>query len=809
MSIQTIAIVHHAHTDFGYTDHPCRAKREHVKYINQAVDYVLASGDYPEGSRFAWTQEQLYPIRQWWETATETEKERFFQAIQTGRLEIAGTPFNVTAFLSREEWEAAMTWIPDDLWNRCRISTAMQNDINGMHTAGMACAYDRGIRNLWIGPNSYYGGPPIPAPAAFNWQIAPDRQMFVWLNSCYNNGFYMFNPYWRQGPVPNYSDLRYRAPEADDIWCSDELSIRKAHKLCLEHIARMEGNTDKKSASNTDSFTKSRTFGGYSLSTLPVSVTSEWRIDNDPPFYPLADFVRKWNEMGLQPRLVLCTVTQAMDMVRKELGNEIPAYSGEWVDWWANGNASSPVELSINRQAKRVLKVAKSDLFGPLTEEQKIDARQVMENICLYDEHTFGSWQSISNPYAFAAISQAAEKNAYAYRALDGAQCLLADRVRPLIQEIKNEIVVWNPGSIDLSTKIELPLNSMRGEYHSVFCKETKERFPISYVDGVANFLRPSSPAEFGPENVSKTFCDRCEKQGIVFGTITIPAMECLHFVPSTEKCAPIDLNCHPVSTETDANGWPVHILFEGQSQPIVCGSFGEFVAVNADGFSPRWTFKDIFENDDAVERRRLRKEHLSEITADYGQASCTTTIGNICYEQEIIHPALQYGKRILNIDTINNRIALELRIDRRSNFAPEVLFLHFKAPETMELPFISNAGKPFRPIVDQLPGSCMDFFAIDGWIHYPNGWMLNCRDNAIVSFGSTSVAARKSDLQGEPNDIYVRLFDNIWDTNFTANACGMMQFGFTIAADIPINEAANIAESMNFEPVVAVKMGY
>ena len=65
MSIQTIAIVHHVHTDFGYTDHPCRAKREHIKYINQGVDYVLNSSDYPEGARFAWTQEQLYPVRQW------------------------------------------------------------------------------------------------------------------------------------------------------------------------------------------------------------------------------------------------------------------------------------------------------------------------------------------------------------------------------------------------------------------------------------------------------------------------------------------------------------------------------------------------------------------------------------------------------------------------------------------------------------------------------------------------------------------------------------------------------------------------
>ena len=86
MSIKTIAIVHHVHTDFGYTDHPCRTKMEHIKYIDQAVDYILRSSDYPEGARFAWTQEQLYPLRQWWEIASDDQKKRFFQAVDTGRL---------------------------------------------------------------------------------------------------------------------------------------------------------------------------------------------------------------------------------------------------------------------------------------------------------------------------------------------------------------------------------------------------------------------------------------------------------------------------------------------------------------------------------------------------------------------------------------------------------------------------------------------------------------------------------------------------------------------------------------------------
>lgn len=809
MAIKTIAIVQHVHTDYGYTDHPNRTKREQVKYIDQAIDYVLSSSIYPEGARFAWTQEQIDPFRRWWNSASQERKEKFFAAFATGRLEIAGTPFNVTALMDKEEWETAMHWIEDDLWDACKIQSAMQIDVNGMHTSGMVSAYNRGIRNLFIGPNSYYGAPPMPTPTAFNWQIDVDKKMFVWLNSAYNDGTFMFNENWRQGPVPNYSDLRYRPPEAGDIWASDDDSIMKAYRLCQKSAAMIEGSDCQCSCKETDGFTKNRVFGGYKQETLIVSVTGQWRVDNDPPFYPIVDFVKRWNELNLQPRLVLCTVTQAMNMVKEEMGEEIPTYSGEWIDWWANGNASAPVEMSYNREAKRTLKAAKSPLFGPMSQEQKKAAREIMENICMYDEHCFSSWQSVSNPYSFANLSQTAEKNTYVYRALDGAQCLLAERVRVLTQNDKNRIVVFNPSEEDLLTFIELPLNCMRGMYYSVQCEETCEIWAIDYVDGVANFLRPNDPSEFSNENVSRTFSDKCEKQGVRFGPVRIPAGEKIHLVPLEQMAERTQIQQVGYMLQVDENGWPIHIQFEGQDTPVIDGSCGDFIAVRADGFSPRWTFKDIFENDNIEERKDLRARHIVETQPIYQNTVCVKSAGMLRFEQPMFHDSFLYAIRVLTVDLINACVNLEFRMNRRSNFNPEVLFLQFDAVRCEGMPWISNAGVKFRPEVDQLPGSCMDFYAVDGWVHYPNGWLLNSVDSALVTFGTTSVVARKTTTDGPVNKIYVRLFDNIWDTNFGANACGMMRFRFNIAADVPQNAANSKADAMAAEPVVVVKTGY
>lgn len=807
MAIKTIAIVHHVHTDFGYTDHPQRAKLEHIKYLDDAIDYVLASSHYPEGARFAWTQEQIYPVRQWWEQASEERRQKFFEAIKTGRLEITGTPFNVTAFMDRDEWETAMHWIDDELWNACNIRSAMQIDVNGMHTGGMEIAYDRGVRNFWIGPNFYLGVPPMPAPAAFWWQIAENKKMFVWLNPAYNDGYQMFNDNWRQGPVPNYSDLRYRPPEAGDIWACDEESILRAYEKCRKSVARMEGHPMDEGDENFG-FTKSKLYGGYGHEVLPVSLTSQWRLDNDPPFYPVVDFVKKWNEMGLQPRLMLCTASQAMDMVKEELADTIPTYEGQWVDWWANGNASAPVELAWSREAKRTLRAAESPVFGVLTDEQKKAVRQIRENLCMYDEHTFGSWQSVSNPHSFANKSQAAEKNIYVYRALDGAQCLLADRARAITQEERNTIVLINPTNTPLTVMQELPLNCLRGDYHSVRCEQTGEQWPLEYVDGISNFSRPKDPSEFSIENVARTFSDRCEKQAVRFGPVCIPAGGSLRLIPMEEELTTQSAQWPEPQIETDANGWPVKVQFAEQ-MPVIDGTFGEIVSVQADGFSPRWNFIDMFEDDDEEKRAAMRRDLLHEIEATYGKTVCKKEGGYLLFEQEVIHSSLRYAKRILTVDLLQKRVNLELRMDRHSDFSPEVLFLRFDAAAEDRHPWISNAGVSFRPELDQIPGSCMDFYAIDGTIHYSDGWMLHCIDNALVTFGSTSVMARKRTTDGPNSRIYVRLLDNTWNTNFVANPCGLMQFRFGAAAQVSPEEAKQIATAMETQPVDIVKTGY
>lgn len=810
MPIKKIAIVHHMHTDFGYTDHQKRAMRLHTRYIDAAIDYVLASRDMPDGAKFAWTQEVTAPIAAWWGAASDADRARLACAVETGRFEITALPINVTAFMDEAQWAYMLRWLPEEMYRLFPARSIVQNDVNGMHTAGMRLAYERGVRNLWMGPNYYLGMPPLPAPDCFDWDIGDGKRIFVWLNASYNNGTFLFNRNWRQGPVPDSSDLCYRPPEAGDIWASDEASVRSAHELCMQNLALLEGAPEGACA-QTDGFTKNRVSGGYGYETLPVSVTNQWRVDNDPPFYPITAFAAKWNALGLMPRLELTTASEAMDMMRQEAAKR-PVYRGEWPDWWANGNASMPNELMYNRAAKRTLRSALSDVFGPLTNAQRAEADTILRDACMYDEHSFGSWCSVSKPYSFPARSAAAHKSCYAYQAFDAAKCLLADRTVEAVQGVKNRIIVYNPSVSELTARIRLPLNCLRGEYASVADETSGVRYPLHYEDGPANFLRPASENAFDEENVSRTFSDKCERQAVSFGPVTVKSNERISFLLLAAAAGEPAVPASEVQLRTDDGGWPIWVQFEQQTMPVIDGAVAGLVFVQADGFSPRWTLKDIFETDNDAARARLREQHLQQteaVAAAYATVSHSN--GEIVFTQRLQHPSIRYGKRILTIDLVGKKVCVEIRFDRKHGFEPEVIFARFVTPNAYGEVITSNAGGAFAPGIDQIPGSCMDFYAIDGWVWYGDtkGWLWNGRDSALVSFGATNVMARQKTIPRNSGELYARLFDNTWDTNFAGGTDGLMTFRFDMAADIEKADAHKAAEAMAAELVTVVRMGY
>ncbi len=190
-SVKRIYIMHFSHTDIGFTDMPGVCRELQRRYLDIALDAVLAtlpnasgpknlsqnhdkSAPRPEnsgaahgsgiGPKMYWTCESLVTVDDWWQAASSARREEFLKALRSGQLDVAALPCNQTPFLDAAQWQTMLHWIPEDLWRQFQPTVALQNDVNGFPRAGAMALLDRNVKYLCMGINGDSGGPPSSGP---------------------------------------------------------------------------------------------------------------------------------------------------------------------------------------------------------------------------------------------------------------------------------------------------------------------------------------------------------------------------------------------------------------------------------------------------------------------------------------------------------------------------------------------------------------------------------------------------------------------------------------------------------------------
>jgi hypothetical protein len=790
-TIREINIVHFSHTDVGFTDHPDVCRELYRRYMEVALDAALETRRLPEDRRFRWTAEATMPVGDWWQAAPPARRKEFLRAVRERQIEVTALPFNSTPFMNAAQWRTALRWLPDDLWREVAPATAIQNDVNGVPRAAAFALLDRGVRYLFTGINEDSGGLPFPRPSAFWWKMPDGRRLFVWLNIGYGSGFDFFEAAeWRRGPVPRAADATYRPPRPGEILSSDPAALRRAHEICVRKIRDLER-------------------GGYAHSVLTISITSQWRFDNDPPFPALAEFVAGWNALGLEPRLRLTTVTEAMRRMETAMGGLVPEHSGEWTDWWANGTASAPREVAASRFAKRYLASVESPVWGPMSSGARAAADLLYRDLCLFDEHTWGSSLSVAKPYSLDTLAQFNEKSRLAWRPMARSEWLLSQRARTRLATEGEGLFVANPAAAPFTGWVKFIATALRDNYRSLEDPGTGARFPLSFEPGIEPWGRPRGASDLSAEDISATFPDQAPNKQARFWIEGLPSCSIRRLRMSTDEAREMpSVNDSAPTVVVDDSGWPKQVLWLGMNLPLFAGELGRFAAVKVEGFAPRWILGDI-RSRQGEDREKMRREHLIEVVAEpAGPASRTENPHTIVLTQNLRHPRLAWVVRVLEIWKREPHARLTLRLNRNPSAAPEIFYLDFPFPTGSTLPRLSNGGVPFTPFTDQLGATCKDYFAIDGWADFqtPEGhWLWVSRDAPLVTFGASPTLA---DRRTSPEDVHrlrAMLLNNFWYTNFLADEPGIMEFQFDFCWSKELHDAAAVAESMQTDPVVLI----
>ena len=431
-----IDFIPHSHTDIGYSHLQTEVEKIHIKNIYDALRMIDKTKNYPDDAKFRWNVESLWAAENFLRQASPDDSTRFFNAVKSGSIGLSGFYANMMTELSTPEEVFHYTDYAKILRDKFHlpIESAMITDVPGLAWSTVTGFAKGGIKYLSDGPNYLGKNNPYEGDRVGHFVKAWGDKPVWWLSPSGEEKIL----FWTAGH--GYSSWHGNAPGA--IFYSGAKKIAQyLNDLSAEHYP-------------------------YEILQWRYNIVS----DNGPIDTTISDFVKQWNEKYSSPRIVLKTVSAMFENFEKRYGKVIPTVKGDISPYWMDGAASTAREEGINRVNSFRLQQL-TTLYSILA-PQKYNAQafyQAWRNIIMFTEHTWGAFNSISDPDLPFVKEQWRIKKDFMLDADKEIKNLKNELLQPLIDSSSKKIAVVNTLSFQRNGLVYLPKNIT-----SEFIKDSK-----------------------------------------------------------------------------------------------------------------------------------------------------------------------------------------------------------------------------------------------------------------------------------------------------------------------------------------------
>ncbi len=788
-----LCVIHHSHTDIGYTDLQSRIERRHVDFIRQALA-IAGKTAQRRGSLFdgfAWTCETFWGVERFLAAASPEERERFSEAVRDGSIGLSASYLNFNELIGYDLLLESFRRGADFGGKLgVEVDSAMTADINGYGWGYAQAMLECGVSNLFTCVHTHHGMYPLGrTQIPFWWEAPSGGRVLVHSGEHYHFGNEL-------GLAPGAAASYLTKDECDagmifhDHWGVAELRIPRYLSALRER--------------------------GYELDVVPVMV-SGLRTDNGPPSAGIVDMIERWNaEHEDICRIEMVTLSRFFDDLRNEIerkGIELETHRGDWPDWWSDGPAGNPTGTRLMREAQRGLRrvraLAALDRCGDgvppnLPDGAAAEERRAVDDLLLYAEHTFSHSNAMSDPWHPLVSAISARKQGYAAEAHD----LVAGMTDEALERM---------GAVGLAVGVPLRYAVLN---------------PFSYtVRGLARL--PVGHFEFNELGLDggARVVDATSGEGLPSQLVNVPM--------GGEYLVWMEL----------ASGERRELVVE----PLECGAERESAGAEAGRAGAGSGRSEIARDDGILETAHVRIEwrpgdgivswvdrasgleflrrdrvHAAftpvyEVTPMHGRAEACSIRGAmglnrkgenvmrsagclIGEESRSVGPVvstvtLDYGVAGSNLFLLEltayagePRVDVAVRCHKDSVWEPENVYL--------SLPFSTGRGEQLwlakagaleanaavRPRVDQIPGTLTDYYAIDdgfGLLSAEMGIAVSMPDCHLLQIGPLEFGERLLSgdprLENDPQRLYAWLMNNFWETNFAASLGGFHEFRFSI----------------------------
>ena len=716
-----VYLLPHSHVDIGYTHVQTDVEKAQWKYLEMGMEAAKKSANNPPGSRFKWNVEVLWAVDSYLRQATPEKRQQFIKAVQAGQVGLQALYGNELTGLCRPEELMRLVGCAQRVGKLCDtpVTSAMITDVPG-YTWGMVPTFAHsGVKYWSIGPN---GGDRI------------GNTIAAWGDK----------PFWWIGPNGKDKVL---------VWMTGTGYYRvfsSANNL-MNYLGRLEQ-------------------GGYPYDFVQVR---HCLGDNGAPDVNFADTVKEWNNTHAYPKLVIATTDDMFRDFEQRYGDQIPTAQGDFTPYWEDGAASSALETSMNRASADRLTQAESlfAMFNPKAYPAE-DLYQAWRNVILYDEHTWGAHNSISQPDAPFVKSQWAIKRQFAVDADAQSRKLLAkaNEARGAVISLSTR----NAGGEGATTA-----SSPRAQAFDVI-NTTSDSYPWALVTVPKELSTAGDCLYYSPTEKIGGVCQRLTTGELVFRPCVNGFLSRRWYVTADKPRAPYEtfpaarIEGHTLSAADSGVARALTLRLDEHTGGIASLLWDNHELVDTAAptglndyfYLPGSDLKGLQRNGSVKISVKEKGPLITSLLVESDAPGC-----NKLTREYRLHALRNY---VEIIDTVDKK-AVRAKEGVHFGFA-------FHVPDgvvRMDVPW-----GVVRPETDQIPGACKNWFSVQRYVDITNldyGVTWLTPDAPLVEVGgiTANLIGSLSDTRAWKNKIepsttiYSWAMNNHWHTNYRAEQDG------------------------------------
>jgi hypothetical protein len=715
MKIRRIALIPHTHHDVGYTNSPRIVDRLHREIVGEVVRLAGAYAD-PGPAQFRWTFEVARPVVNFLRHAPAGEVAALRRLVEAGRISVTGGYLNMTQLPSAAELDAGYEAVAELRAAGLAVRTEQHGDVNGLAWGAVEAMRRAGLTRLVMALNPDHGRAPFTQPTGFWWESASGARVFAFLSTHYGIG---------------------------EEWGIVDGDTGLAVARIADFVKQLEARVD------------------YPYDTAVVHAAN----DNRWPTARFLDVVRAWNAARPDLPMHTATVDETLDRLEAQArAVDVPVARGEWSDWWAHGHGSTAREVAVYREARSFSRAAATMAGltrlrgdgapataevigyrrGPVrlrpADEVVTDLAAVDEQLLLFGEHTWGSWETYARPHSTFSHSHRNASAAFAYEAYDLARDLAVEMLFRFAA---------SGGAAPATGPAVLVANP----------SERPRREPVEVeVDG--------------------RWRARTVAAAPAFGTALVPVPE----PPVARRGREITKGHYRVAVDPGRGG-VVSLVDLRTGRELVDGDRGHGLAtVVVEQVAPGASHPMLDENPKFFRPENPGPEFVRaaatgdadpeiEESAEFARISWLTAA-----------PGVPEVRTTLTVHADHDAVDVEVRLVKPARPGPESVFVAFPFAVRSPRFLMETAGAVYEAEREQLPDTSKDWYSIQhavGVTGEEHGILWGSYDAPLVQVGGfhTGTWARRLDVAG--GSVNSWLMNNLHFTNFQAQQDGTRRYRY------------------------------